>query len=558
MHAAPRWLAGVVILVLIGPPATTGAIQDDGRLDPRAPARFSLDFVEEGRAELVWTQADGYRESWIAPMTSVVEATDPRIGGTLTMASVLRQFTPPGEGDQVFNVAVGTLRIDNLGGSWVGTFQGLGAQDSAYGRILLEGAGAYEGLTALIRMGEYDGVIFDHGLPPLPDPIEPSAAAARQSAGPLATIGTGVDRPGGPRIELDRADPTAPATFTVEVTEESRDVTWTEADGYRQATFSDYASTLQASDPRVSGTLTMSWIGREFAPEDRDESFGVYVGTARLDDADGAWVGTFDGFWTDDCHEGMIRLEGEGTNEGLTAFILIEQDGGGVLFGHGLPPMPSPVEPPGVDAQLPRPTTGASPTTSPDVSWVLVPEGSAPPQALRHGRSLGDPGAPVRIDVYQDAQCPPCARFSEDIGPLLIAGPVAEGEVFLTYRDCALLGQESIDAAVGMRVAEALGGRFWDYEQVLYHNQGRENSGDFSLERLADIADAIGIDREAFLREMQDPTYLEGVQAETAEARELGIDGVPSLVIDGDILVGLPTWEELEAAIDAAIAQDGS
>lgn len=96
-----------------------------------APARFSLDFVEEGRAELVWTQADGYRESWIAPMTSVVESTDPRISGTLTMASVVRQFAPPGEGDQVFcedieprriagPVAKGEVSLDGIAavGAW--------------------------------------------------------------------------------------------------------------------------------------------------------------------------------------------------------------------------------------------------------------------------------------------------------------------------------------------------------------------------------------------------------------------------------------------------------
>lgn len=190
---------------------------------------------------------------------------------------------------------------------------------------------------------------------------------------------------------------------------------------------------------------------------------------------------------------------------------------------------------------------------------VEPPEIAAPAQELRVGRSLGDPEAPVRIDAFEDPQCPACGAYTERIEPLLIAGPVTDGEVFLTYKDLAFLGPESVDAAVAMRVAEDLGGKFWDYHAVVFHNQHGENQGAFTIDRLADMAELVGLDREAFLAGMEDPKHQEAVQAEAAEAAALDINSTPSLVINGEVVRGVPQWDDLKARIAAAAgaAADG-
>ncbi len=184
---------------------------------------------------------------------------------------------------------------------------------------------------------------------------------------------------------------------------------------------------------------------------------------------------------------------------------------------------------------------------------------AAPAEDLRVGRSLGNPDAPIRIDVFADPQCPPCAAYAEYIEPLLIGGPVADGEVFLTYKDFPFISPESLDAAVAMRVAEAMGGKFWDYHALVFHNQHGVEQGAFSLARLADMAELVGLDRAAFLAEMWDPTiYQEVVVAETAEAAALGLSSVPSVLVNGQpIPGGVPTWDVLSAAIEAAASGAG-
>lgn len=176
------------------------------------------------------------------------------------------------------------------------------------------------------------------------------------------------------------------------------------------------------------------------------------------------------------------------------------------------------------------------------------------PQELRDGRSLGSPDAPVKLLVFEDPQCPVCGRFTREIEPLLVASYIKDGTVQLTYKDMVFIGKESQDAAVGMRAAEQLAGRFWDFHDIVYENQDGENQGAFSRERLGQMAETIGLDKAAFLALLDDPTLIAAMNAEVAEAQAQGINQTPTLVINGQVRAGLPTWDELSATIEAAAA----
>lgn len=189
-----------------------------------------------------------------------------------------------------------------------------------------------------------------------------------------------------------------------------------------------------------------------------------------------------------------------------------------------------------------------------DSAAVAQPDFDPPAEELRVGRSLGDPDAPVKIEAYEDPQCPACGLFTDRIEPLLISEFVADGTVFFTYRDFPFLGQESFDGAVAMRVAEEMDGKFWDYHDVIFFNQDGENQGAFAADRLADMAELVGLDREQFLAELDDPKYLEAVSAELSEGQDRGVNSTPTLFVNGEIMRGVPEWEALSAAIRAAAA----
>jgi protein-disulfide isomerase len=186
---------------------------------------------------------------------------------------------------------------------------------------------------------------------------------------------------------------------------------------------------------------------------------------------------------------------------------------------------------------------------------IAPAEVAVAPAALLHGRSEGDPNAPVTLDLWADFQCPVCDRFATDMEPLLRTTSINDGTVRLVYHDLAFIGQESVDAASAARIADALGGKFWAYHDLLFANQGaRENGGAFTRDRLADMAATLGLDRAAFLTAMDDPQYAAAVAAETNAGAAAGIAQTPTLVIDGKAYPGMPQWSQLQALIQGALS----
>ena len=183
---------------------------------------------------------------------------------------------------------------------------------------------------------------------------------------------------------------------------------------------------------------------------------------------------------------------------------------------------------------------------------ISQPSGAAPAEELRQGRTLVAANAvdPIVVEVFEDVQCPHCQTFTERVEPLLISKYVTDGTVSFTYNDYIVFGEKSIDAAVAMRAADELDGAFWDYHHVLFHNAA---DGSFTRGWFVDIAESIGLDREAFGDLLDDPSFVAGVEEDVARGAAYGVTGTPALVVDGELL-GAIGWDELDDAIEAAAA----
>ena len=112
-----------------------------------------------------------------------VAADDPRIVGTMTQVQNARLSNRPDPTEGLSFIIAGTARIDNDDGAWVGTWTSYGG-DRVGGQewYVLEGEGAYEGLTAIFAgdvdadspQGPLEGVIVPFELPALPEPATPA------------------------------------------------------------------------------------------------------------------------------------------------------------------------------------------------------------------------------------------------------------------------------------------------------------------------------------------------------------------------------------------------
>ena len=144
------------------------------------------------------------------------------------------------------------------------------------------------------------------------------------------------------------------------------------------------------------------------------------------------------------------------------------------------------------------------------------------PTELADGRAIGSADAPATLEVWADFQCPSCGLFARAAEARLIRDYVADGQLRIVYRDFAFLGDESTDAAVAARAAEAQG-QFWPYHDWLYANQAGENKGGFRREVLVGIAKELGLDVPAFEAALDDAAMAADVKDETDSGRAVPI-----------------------------------
>lgn len=163
----------------------------------------------------------------------------------------------------------------------------------------------------------------------------------------------------------------------------------------------------------------------------------------------------------------------------------------------------------------------------------------------------GDEDAPVVMIEYADFQCPFCGKFARDVEPELIERYVDTGTLKIEWRDFPYLGQESVNATLAARAAQEQG-KFWEYHDALYRDQGSLNSGTFSDEKLVALAEEVGLDMERFESDFVSGKYEQSVSQDLQEGQRLGISGTPTFFVNDTMLVGAQPIEVFEEAIEDA------
>ncbi len=188
--------------------------------------------------------------------------------------------------------------------------------------------------------------------------------------------------------------------------------------------------------------------------------------------------------------------------------------------------------------------------SSPDRQVSIAPP--LPKSIPTNGHTMGVPTAPVKVVEWADYQCPFCGAFARTVQPELVKAYVATGKICFEYQDFAFLGPESVLAAEAADCALDQG-NFWQYHDSLFANQGAENSGAFSPERLDEIAARMGLDSSQFSQCLTNGSHREEVLALRQAGIEHGIHATPSLIVNGQ-KIAYQGWDSLQYAIDAALA----
>jgi protein-disulfide isomerase len=166
---------------------------------------------------------------------------------------------------------------------------------------------------------------------------------------------------------------------------------------------------------------------------------------------------------------------------------------------------------------------------------------------LTKGVRFGPAAAPVQLIEFADFECPFCGDLHNKLKVLQERYPT---QVSLTYIHFPIQGHRfAIPAA---RAAECAGeqGRF----QAMY-DQLFDGQDSFGLKPWAEYAAAAGVpDRLAFDSCVKKTGAVSRIESGRELGEKLGVQGTPTLIVNGWKLGRPPTPEEMDAMVKAILA----
>ena len=149
----------------------------------------------------------------------------------------------------------------------------------------------------------------------------------------------------------------------------------------------------------------------------------------------------------------------------------------------------------------------------------------------QHGTILGKADAPVKLVEFADLQCPYCDEYSVQALPALVRDYVRTGKVSMQFENLSFIGTGSV-AAGRAAAAAAQQDRLWNFIDLMYLNQGEENSGYVTPNYLRRLLGAVpGLNVSAALRASAAPSATAALTRANAVATQDGVDATPSFLI---------------------------
>ncbi|MDA2804696.1 DsbA family protein [Nocardiopsis suaedae] len=157
-------------------------------------------------------------------------------------------------------------------------------------------------------------------------------------------------------------------------------------------------------------------------------------------------------------------------------------------------------------------------------------------------------GAEVTVVEFLDFECPACAQqypVMEDIREKY------EGDINFVVRYFPLPGHVNAEASAAAAEAAARQDSFEEMYQKLFETQDEwSGAAEPTPEVFVDYAEEIGLDRDQFVEDMQDPAILERVNADLPDGQEAGVQGTPTIFVNGRLMSSMPSEKQLSDIID--------
>jgi protein-disulfide isomerase len=218
----------------------------------------------------------------------------------------------------------------------------------------------------------------------------------------------------------------------------------------------------------------------------------------------------------------------------------------------------------GYAVQAGRDTTGkdaAAPgqSSSPSTPSTGTPSGSKastagnPGVADTYGVGIGDPKAPVKVEVFEDFLCPYCRQFESASRDDLRQAAI-DGKAYVVYRPIAFLNEYSTRSlnAFGVVLDTSGGATALKFHDLLYENQPEEGGTMPDDDWLIGKAVEAGAKEAAIRPGIEKLSFKQWMINGNDDASQRGVNSTPTVFVNGDQVSG-SSIEDLAAQVQERI-----
>jgi len=195
---------------------------------------------------------------------------------------------------------------------------------------------------------------------------------------------------------------------------------------------------------------------------------------------------------------------------------------------------------------VPRLTSRGTPAAAPSGS-------SAASLSYDNQPAVGATTAPVKLALFEDFLCPHCAEFSDQVWPQIKRTYIDTGKAkaWFFYFPVIDQVQSRVLGGLGQCVYFQSDDAFWALEPILMRSQQQL----FNTSKAVDIAAqyAPGLDKQKLQACVDNGEGAKAVDRDAAMAHSLGLQGTPTVLVNGHIVPDA-SWDSVKKAIDAALA----
>ena len=159
------------------------------------------------------------------------------------------------------------------------------------------------------------------------------------------------------------------------------------------------------------------------------------------------------------------------------------------------------------------------------------------------GFVIGNPQGKLTLVEFFDYNCGYCKRALGDLDHLMKTNK----DLKVVLRDFPILSPNSVDAALvaGAAHEQFTGDKFWDFHRKLLGTRGL-----VGREQALAVAKDMGADMDRLQKDAAKPQIRTAIQGSDTFAKSLNLNGTPSYVVGGDVLVGAVGFDDINQKLE--------